>query len=183
MVSRLSGRYIGDLDMVGRFLAVVMGLGGVVAGSQAPNFTAHFMQNLEGRVDELLVQVSDINSDRDRAGFTRNMAKAACEAAENQVVKDDCDRAESTLVRYDVLTDLQSELRDTNPWQRPVVLGQKISTEGDVRAIAENALKEYQPAIPTTADGAGYAAGVGAIFWALFRLIFGILGAPFRPRY
>lgn len=169
--------------MVGRFLAVVMGLGGVVAGSQAPNFTAHFMQNLEGRVDELRMQVDDINSDRDRAGFTRNMARAACAAADSAVVKDDCDRAEDTLVRFDTLSELQNELRDTNVWKRPVVLGQKASTDTNVRAIAENAVKEYKPAIPTTADGAGFAAGVGAFFWALFRIIFSILGAPFRPRY
>lgn len=169
--------------MLGRFLAVVMGLAGIVAGSQAPNFTAHFMQNLEGRVDELMIQVRDIEGDREQAGITRNMAKAACAAADSQSLKDDCDRAEETLIRYDTLAALQGELREANVWKRPILLGQKVSMDQNVRYIAENALKEFKPAIPTTADGAGYAAGAGAVFWAVFRILFMILGAPFRPRY
>lgn len=182
-VPKLHGRIFGDYDMLGRFLAVIAGIGGIVIGSQAPNFTAHFMQNLEGRVDELLIQVQDINADREKIGMTRNMAKAACEAADTQVLKDDCDRAEETLVRFDTLQALQAELHEANVWKRPVVLGEKIGTDEDVRTLAENVTKEFKPAIPTTADGAGYAAGFGAVFWAFFRVIFMILGLPFRPRY
>ncbi len=168
--------------MLGRFLALVLGIAGVVAGSQAPNFTAHFMQNLEGRVDELGRLAQDITSDRERLGYTRKMAKAACEAAEAEMVREDCNRAEETLDRFDALMALQTKLKDASGWERPILLAQTAMSDTRVRGFAENAMKEFQPAVPTTAEGAGYAAGTGGGLWAIGRLLFGLLGAPFRRR-
>lgn len=169
--------------MLGRILAIVLGVAGVLAGSQAPNFTAHFMQNLEGRVDELGQLADNINSDRERIGFTRNMAKAACAEAETQLQKDDCDRAEETLVRFDTLMEMKQELEATNKWQRPLVLAQSVMSNGMAREFAKNAMEQYEPAVPTTPEGAGYAAGGGGILWGIGRALFGLIGAPFRRRY
>lgn len=166
--------------MLGRLLAVVLGLGGVVAGSQAPNFTAHFMQNLEGRVDELGLLAADITSDRERLNYTRKMAQAACAAAEAEVVREDCNRAEETLDRFGALKTLQDELKAVTGWERPLTLAKAVAADDMVRGFAENVKKEFEPAIPATAEGAGYAAGTGGGIWVIFRILFGLIGAPFR---
>ena len=168
--------------MLGRFLALVLLVVGVVAGSQAPNFTALFMQNLEGRVDELGRLAQDITADRERLGYTRKMAQAACDAAEVEMVREDCNRAEETLDRFEALKALQTKLKDATGWERPILLAQTAMSDTQVRAFAENAMEAFAPAIPTTAEGAGYAAGTGGALWSIARILFGLLGAPFRRR-
>lgn len=169
--------------MLGRLLAFVLGIAGVLAGSQAPNFTYNFMQNLEGRVNELLAFKQDIESDRARAGLTRAMAVKACEAADTQMLKDDCERAEETIVRYETLAALQDELKSENGWMRPIKLAKGMMEAGIIRDVAENTMKEYKVAVPATVEAAGYAGGTGGGVFVIARLLFGLIGAPFRRRY
>ncbi|MEM9989323.1 MAG: DUF2937 family protein [Pseudomonadota bacterium] len=171
-----------DKGMLGRGIALILGLVGVAAGSQAPNFTAHFMQNLEGRIDELVRVVDDINADRAQLGFTRSMAKAACREAPTAIILQDCNRAEETLVRFDTLQDIKAKLDAATGWERPIILAKSVMEDPNIRQIAENAQKEFDPAMPATMEGAGYAAGTGGGLWAVGRLLMGILGAPFRRR-
>jgi hypothetical protein len=155
----------------------------LVAGSQLPNFTAHFMQNLEGRIDERREDVRIIRDRWDRFGLNQRDAIADCERKDVGIDKEYCGDAIRVVNRFDILTALQNRLRSAGDFERPVILARAIGTEPLVREIAENATVEFQPAIPTTPVGFVYGGGVGILFWALGRILFAILGAPFRPRY
>ena len=112
--------------MLGRLVAVILGLSGAAAGSQAPNFTAHFMQNLEGRLDELGQLVAEIDADRERLGITHAMARAACREATSEILREDCMRAEETLQRFESLRVINNKLEVVTGWERPILLGQTI---------------------------------------------------------
>ena len=47
---------------MGRFLAFLLGIAGALVGSQGPGFTLQYMQNLQGRVDELTSIVEDFDT-------------------------------------------------------------------------------------------------------------------------
>ncbi|WOI53696.1 DUF2937 family protein [Parvularcula sp. LCG005] len=164
--------------MLGRLLAMVLGVAGVVAGSQAPNFTTHYMQNLEGRIDELGRIVRSIDSDRESIGYTREMAAETCAGTNEPLFKTDCVRNETIIARFEKLVASQMALRNASDLMRPIVLARTHDVE-----IAENTAKEFEIAVPVTPDAAAYGGGLGAGLWAIFRVIFGILGAPFRRRY
>lgn len=164
--------------MLGRFLALVVGVAGIVAGSQAPNYTAHYMQNMEGRIDELRPIVKSIDDDRDSIGYTREQAAETCAGTNEPLFQKDCVRNETIIARFEKLVASQLALKEASSLMRPILLAQSYD-----RDIAENVLKEFQPAVPTTLDGAVYGGGGGLVAWIISRLLFGILGLPFRPRY
>lgn len=166
--------------MLGRILALILGIGGLVAGSQAPNFTTHFMQNLEGRVDQLRLESAQALRRLEEAGMTRNMAKAACAASETEQQKANCETTEQIFVSYDTLREVQEELDAEGDWRRPLVLAQRTAQDGVVREFAQNATKNYEIAVPVTVQSAGYGGGLGLATWIIFRLLFGLIGAPFR---
>ncbi|MEM1102751.1 MAG: DUF2937 family protein [Pseudomonadota bacterium] len=168
--------------MLGRILALLLGVAAAIAGSQAPNFTAHFMQNLEGRIDELRMLAGEIRNDRALLGYTDADARAACAETADPLIKTDCERSETILDRYDVLATLQANLKSADGWRRPFILARTVAAESPARDMAENAMVEFQPAVPATTEGAGYAAGSGGLVWGVARLIFGLIGLPFRRR-
>lgn len=197
---------IGDKTvMVGKFLAGILGLAGVVAGSQAPNFTNNFMQNLEGRVAERQLDFDRITERWDYFNVTSETAAENCNADASANSNPQASCLEDVLIveRYESLSALQSELKDATIWERPILLGRSLAADsckagGDVelseasldnlsqlclRNLAASTMEEFEPAIPVTADGAAYAAGGGAGIWAVFRILFGLVGMPFRSRY
>lgn len=191
--------------MLGKFLAFLLGIAGVIAGSQAPNFTTNFMQNLEGRVDERKLDYDRISERWDYFNVDRDSVEDDCreKADDNSNPQASCLEDVLIVERYELLNELQTELKNASDWERPILLGKAV-IEGNcksvdmsnvssktqnslnqlcVRYLAENTAKEYEPAVPVTVDGAAYAAGGGLGLWAIFRILFGILGLPFRPRY
>jgi len=171
------------MDWIGRIVAIVLGVAGVAAGSQAPNFASHTMQNIEGRIDELRRIVESIRADRAEIGYTRDQARETCAAALEPLFQKDCARNEQIESRYEALTALQARLRSADPWSRPVVLARAAGADPVVREVAQNAMVEFQPAIPATAEGLTYAAGAGGGLWGLARLLFASIDMPFRRSY
>ncbi len=169
--------------MLGRILALVAGVAGVAAGSQAPNFTNNFEQNLAGRIDELRTIVMQVQTVREQAGLTREMAQAACDAAPDASLRNDCLTIDETITRFDTLVALKEELEAVPSWQRPISLIQSAASDPVIREIAENTMEEFKPAIPATAEGAGYGAAGGGVLWGVLRAIFGLIAMPFRRNY
>lgn len=191
--------------MLGKFLAFVLGIAGLLIGSQAPNFTNNFMQNLEGRVDERSLDFERITERWEYFGTDRANVADDCRANSTDNTNPEASCLEDVLIveRFESLTALKTELNDATIWERPILLIKAIATErcnmgADVelapasvdnlsklcmRDLAVSTGEAYEPAIPVTADGAAYAAGGGLGFWAIFRLLFGVIGLPFRPRY
>lgn len=164
--------------MLGRYLAVLAGIAGAVAGSQAPEFTAHYMQNLAGRIDELRPIVEEFDADVGRHGYSRARAMEECETSAG-LLNALCSGYATTVRRYELLAAHQSELSAAGDYVRPLVLIRAAGQESIVREIARSAMNEYKPAIPTTLDGAAYAGGGFAVAWGLLSFVFGFLGALF----
>lgn len=161
-------RGFGDM---GRFLAMLLGIAGGLIGSQAPGFTLQYMQNLQGRVDELRPIVEEFDSKISAAGYTRATALAECTTATG-LLDALCDGYEYQVMRFELLTAHLEELNAASEWTRPMVLAQTYYKE-----IAESVYEQFEPAVPVTVQGAAYAGGGFAVLWGGSTAIFGLLGS------
>jgi len=157
--------------MVGRFLAMAAGIGGLFAGSQAPEFTVQYMQNLTGRIAELKPIVEQFDADVAGYGYTRDQAISECATADG-LLDALCNGYETTIARYVELTAHFAELEGAQDLARPLVLARSYK-----RDIADSVMEQFKPAVPATLDGAAYAGGGFATLWGGLSFIFGLLGA------
>lgn len=164
--------------MAGRFLALLAGVFGAFAGSQAPGFTLQYMQNLAGRIDELRPIVEQFDADVARFGYAREAALSECALAAG-LLEALCGGYATTVRRYEILTAHRAALEAASDYVRPLVLIRDASTKDVVHDIAHSVMHEYKPAIPTTLDGAAYAGGGFAVAWGSLSFILGFVGAIF----
>ncbi|GGC96050.1 DUF2937 family protein [Aquisalinus flavus] len=161
---------------MGKFLALVIGIAGGLLGSQAPGFTLQYMQDLSGRVAQLKDLVEEFDAGIARYGYTRDQALRECTDADG-LLDALCDGYEVTVRDYLDLSTHLEELRATSDYERPILLARTYREN-----IVDSVMEEFKPAVPTTADGAAYAGGGLAGFWAIFSGIWALITAPFRRR-
>ena len=162
---------------MGRFLAFIIGVAGALGLSQAPEFTNQYMQNLAGRIDELRPLVEQFDARVAEYGYPRDAAMAECGTSDG-LTKALCNTYEDAVRRYELLVAHRAEIADKNAYMQPL-----MAARGLQRDIAENVYENFKPGVPTTPVGAAYAGGGFVGFWAVARLLFGLLAAPFRSRY
>ena len=162
--------------MVVRIVSMLAGAAGAIAVSQAPGFTQQYVQNLEGRVDELRIIVERFDANIARIGYDRDRALEECATAQ-RLLGALCDGITEDLARYEALRAHQAELLSAEPWARPVILARAPQAD-----VARSAYTRFEPAVPATATGAGYAAAGFAGGWGALTVILGLLTAPFRRR-
>ncbi|MEM1379455.1 MAG: DUF2937 family protein [Pseudomonadota bacterium] len=162
-----------------RFLAFVLGILGAVGASQAPEFTQQYLQNLTGRVEALTEVVERFDEDAARSRMSRSQALDVClNDAQPDGAMSCLGRAED-VATYERLSDQLALLEATDDWQRPIFLARNF--DEDVFASTKD---KYEPAVPTTLVGGGYAAAGFAVFWGVAAVIFGMIGSLFgRDRY
>ena len=161
---------------MGKFLAILLAIAGGVFASQGPGFTLQYMQNLNGRIAELKPLVEKFDADVAVYGYTRETAIKECATATG-LLDALCNGYESAVLRYEELTAHYAELSSANEYMKPILLAQTYMED-----IATSVMEEFKPAVPTTTDGAAYAAGGFFGIWVLASILFGILGLPFRRR-
>lgn len=162
--------------MVTRIISTLAGAAGAIAVSQAPGFTQQYMQNLEGRVDELRTIVERFDASIAAIGYDRDRAVEECLDAQ-QLLGALCDGVTQDIARYETLVAHQAELLSAAPWARPVVLAKNPQTD-----IAKSAYERFEPAVPATPTGAGYAGAGFAGGWGILTIVLGLITAPFRRR-
>lgn len=163
--------------MIGRLLALLLGLGGLVIGSQAPGFTLQYMQNLSGRIDELRLIVEKFDAITRDLSITREQYVEDLRAADRESTDKTADVIEETYARYEKLTAHYERLNAASVFMRPVMLAQSFE-----RDIAEVVQREFKPAMPVTADGFAYGAGGFGVLWLIGSIFFGLLGGVFGRR-
>jgi len=159
--------------IVGRFLAFLLGAAGALIASQGPSFTVQYMQNLQGRIDELRPIVEEFDANVSGYGYTRSKAMAECTTATG-LLDALCSTYRTTVTRFELLSTHMSELEAATDWTRPLILGRSY-----YRDIALSVREQFEPAIPATLHGAAYAGGGFAVLWGGASFLFGILGAMF----
>ncbi len=155
---------------MGRFLAFILGIAGAVAGSQAPGFTLQYMQNLQGRVDELTTIVEQYDENIAGYGYTRDTAMAECRTA-TDLLDAMCDGYETSVDRLAWLTSHLASLEAATDYVRPLILARSYD-----KALFNSVRTQFEPAVPVTIHGAVYAGGGFAVLWGAASFIFGILG-------
>lgn len=162
--------------MIGRFLAMVLGLAGAGLGSQAPGFTLQYMQNLAGRVDELKPIVEQFDADVGRYGYTRDGALAECAVATG-LLDALCSGYATTIERYALLAAHLANLEAAGPYARPLLVARGAADNPVIRDVAGSVMTQFKPAVPATPDGAAYAGGGFAVIWGALSFVFGLFGA------
>lgn len=161
---------------MGRFIAFLLGVAGGLIGSQGPGFTLQYMQNLQGRVDELAAVVEQYDANVAAYGYVRESAIAECRTA-TDLLDALCEGYETAVERLEVLSAHLAELDSASDYVRPLILARSFD-----RQITDSVRKQFEPAIPTTVHGGVYAAGGFGVLWGLSAFLFGLLGAMFGAR-
>lgn len=163
-----------------RTLGLACGLIGGAVAAQAPEFAQQYAQRLGGAVDELRRQIATLEDDARASGTTRDEAVAQLRANRDGLVARRGEAAEADIARLARLSAQQQALIGaTSPLGRTVA----VIRDPDM-AIAGATFRDYQPAVPTTADGvtAGFLGFLAT--WGLLRVLgdLGSYAARRRPR-
>lgn len=156
--------------MISRLFAMAIGLVGAVSFAQYPEFAQQYVQRLGGAVDELALIAAQFDASAALAGVTR--AQALTELSGSAFLDQHGQDMTATLTRYDQLrADLAVLERGT--LQRLTALPMRMDSQ-----IADRALEAFQPGVPATPAGLGFAGAGFVTGWGLLTL----LTWPFRRR-
>ncbi|MGU3538676.1 DUF2937 family protein [Methylobacterium sp. A54F] len=132
-----------------RTLGLALGLLGGVIAAQGPEFAQQYAQRLGGAVDELRRQIASLEADARATGNTRDGAVDRLRSNADALVARRGEAARQDIERLAQLSAQQQALQGaTSPLGR---LGAVIRNPD--LPLAEATYRDFQPAVPTTADG------------------------------
>jgi hypothetical protein len=151
-----------------RTVALGFGLVGATVTSQAPEFAQQYLQRLGGAVDELTRFVADLDRDARMSGLGREEAVARLKAQADELARRRGEDAERRVARHATLDESYRALKDAPPLGRAL----HVLTAADGE-IARGVARDFQPALPLTAEGAfaglgGFLAGVAGVLLTAF---------------
>ena len=150
-----------------RTLGLALGLLGGAVAAQAPEFAQQYAQRLGGATDELRRQIATLEADARANGTTRDTAVERLRTSPDGLVARRGEAAQSDIARFARLSAQQQALAEaTSPLGRTVA----VIRNPDM-GIVQATLGDYQPAVPTTADG--LTAGLLGFLatWGLLRVV------------
>lgn len=162
--------------MIGRTLAMAMGLLGGLAASQAPEFAQQYRQRLGGAVDELRRVVTRFDESARASGLTREQAVARLAADTEPLVKRQADATAAVADRLGRLERQRQDLVEAGPFGRLLVMARDADHE-----LARATYLDYEPALPATAEGAA-AGAIGFVAGWLGVLFLSRIVSRLRPR-
>lgn len=160
--------------MFGRLFALVLGALTGLTLAQFPEFVQQYEQRLGGRIDELREFVAGFDRDAARVGLSRTQALAEFAKPDSKFLQYRGEHAADAIRRYEFLSDAKGRLDAAAPFERLLVFAKVAEPD-----IARAALRDFEPAVPATLEGALHA-GVGFTLGALISTLFVRLGR--RPR-
>lgn len=159
--------------MILRRFAAAFALLVAVLTSQLPEFTQQYRQRLGGAIDELQAMITRFDSEAAGQSLSRDQGIARLKSNVDPLAKDRGVAIDDAVSRADRLARQRDAFRTAGPVSQYAVLA-----EGLDGGIAEQTVRDYQPAAPLTAAGL-VAAVIGfAIGWLITR----VLALPFRHR-
>ena len=169
--------------MIGRILALAIGLMAGLAASQGPEFAQQYRQRLGGAIDELRQVVVRFESDAQASGLSREAAITRLREQAEPVARAQGDAMEQIGDRLSALETQRDAFADAGPFNRLLVMMHRVDP-----GLARATYLDFEPAWPATAEGlatggAGFAAGWLAV-WFLARAMARSLGrlVPGRRR-
>jgi len=149
-----------------RLFILIFAIGCGLAASQFPEFAQQYRQRLGGAVDELARMVTKFDKDAADAGLTREAALNRYENSGDEFLGRRGETIKTTLSRYERLKTHATHLNEAGKFKRLVVFVKERDTE-----LSKATLDAFEPAVPTTTEGAAHAAGGFAGGWILLTTI------------
>jgi hypothetical protein len=160
-----------------RSISFAVALLGAAAASQGPEYAQQYRQRLGGAIDELQAVVSQFDADAAAHGLGRDAAIERLKQNPDTLAQKRGEAAAVAAARLARLEQQRAAMQDSGALGRLVVL---VAHPDPL--LAENALKTFEPAIPTTAEGA-VIAGLGFLgSYGLLRIFALPFRMVFRPR-
>lgn len=156
--------------MIGRVLALAVGLLAGLAGSQAPEYAQQYRQRLGGAIDELRRVVSMMDDNARAENLSRNAFIDRFRQSPDPVVRRDGEDKARIADRLARLEQQRQSFVEAGPFARLLVLLRDPDPD-----LARGAYLDYEPAWPATgeglaAGGAGFALGWGLLLF-LSRIV------------
>ncbi len=156
--------------MIGRILALAIGLMAGLAASQGPEFAQQYRQRLGGAIDELRRVATRFESDAQMSGLSREAAITRLREQAEPLARSQGDAMERIGERLGALEAQRDAFAEAGPFSRLLVMLHRIDP-----GLARATYLDFEPAWPATAEGlatggAGFAAGWLAI-WFIARVL------------
>lgn len=151
------------------FVALLLGF----LATQVPEFVQQYRQRLGGAIDELTDVVSRFDSDSALQGLTQSGGIDRLRSNGDHFVRQRGDQEQDNVIRLQRLREAQAQFRSDGP----VAQYGTLLTHFDDR-IAEGALRDFSPAVPTTPQGFVF----GLLGFVLGGGVVHLAGRPLRRR-
>ncbi|MBL8905180.1 MAG: DUF2937 family protein [Rhizobiales bacterium] len=148
-----------------RTLSPAVGLLGAILAAQLPELVQQYKQRLGGAIDEMATIVARFDADAASNSLTRDQAMAALAASQDDLVRRRGEDMKINIARLQNLRDSRLELDTADPVAR--LGGFLRHADGDLLAAT---VEDFQPAVPTTAEGLICALFGFLLGWCLVRL-------------
>lgn len=154
--------------MLMRAIAFLLAVAAGLAASQAPEFAQQYRQRLGGAVDELSRVIAGFDQNAATAGTDRAGGLAVMARNSEVLVREQALSMAETIIRHDRLSKQQEAFRDSAPFVRLTSFVQDFD-----RPLVESTLRDFEPAVPATAEGVVFASvGFLVIYFLLHFLGF-----------
>jgi hypothetical protein len=163
--------------MIGRILAVAIGLFGALAGSQLPEFAQQYRQRLSGAIDELHRVVDRFDGSAQASGLGRDQAITKLREQPEPLARGQGEAMQDLVARLNRLQRQRDDFTSVGSFGRLVVLIREVDP-----GLAHATYLDFEPAVPATSEGV-VTAGIGFVaFWAGMLFLARIL-RRLRPRF
>ncbi len=152
--------------MIGRVLAMAIGIFSGLAASQVPEFAQQYRQRLGGAVDELRRVVTRMDENAHASGMSREQLIRRLTGDADPAVRRQGEDNEKVVDRLGRLEQQRLDFAESGPFARILTFIRDADP-----GLARAAYLDYEPAWPATTEGvvtggAGFVAG-----WGLFLLL------------
>ncbi|MEP2782994.1 MAG: DUF2937 family protein [Pseudoruegeria sp.] len=152
--------------MIIRTLALAGGICVGVGASQFPEYSQQYLQRLSGATEALGVVVADFDASAAAEGLSRDSALDAMVG--NDFLERRQEDMRRAFARYHQLSFYLSDLRNSTALDRALSAHRFTDAE-----LSRDTWNDFQPAVPVTIEGAGFAAGGFFVGYVLISLLFG----------
>ncbi len=159
--------------VIGRILALAIGLFSGLAASQAPEFAQQYRQRIGGAIDELRRVVGTFDENARAEGVTREQAITRLSEQPDRLVQRQAPAMAEIVDRLQRLERQRDAVANAGQFERLAVLARGFDGQ-----LARATYLDFEPAWPATSEGlvvggAGFLlgwAGLGLLFRAFGRL-------------
>jgi hypothetical protein len=137
--------------MLARFLYSLGAISGGAALSQFPEYYAHYVQRLGGRIDQARLRAAAIREDAATMGLSvEDYIQTFLDSAPHEL---EGARMAESIFQLDGMEAAYHALREAPALERPFAFAEHMNA-----TIVDATLRDFAPAVPLTPEGLAYAA-------------------------